>query len=351
MKKREFSVLEAFFILILVGITLAFYNIISPFLIDIFFAILFTHLFYKLFMIFRDKFSRHVSAVFTVLAAFITILVPLLITGFLAGIEAAKGVSLFRGGLSYDSINRIMVWLKTSGVVEQLGFDWQALDLEGQIGELLSQATNVAFNVVSQTLLNTTASLLHVIMILVLMYFFLMTGHELLRDIKTVLPFNETQTDQLVNEIIKMVDATILGTFIVGFIEGVFGGVIFWMFGMPSPIIWGVIMVFISIIPIIGTNSIIWPAGVIMIINGYYVQGIVMIILGFIGISITQHILKPKLLGDRSGVHPVLVLLSLLGGIFWLGPIGLVMGPILMALFIVLWKQFASRYSSELRSR
>jgi predicted PurR-regulated permease PerM len=73
--------------------------------------------------------------------------------------------------------------------------------------------------------------------------------------------------------------------------------------------------------------------------------------LGFGGVALTQNVVKPKLLGDRAGLHPGLVLLSTIGGIAWLGLIGFLVGPLLAALFIIVWEQFAKRYSQALSTK
>jgi predicted PurR-regulated permease PerM len=93
------------------------------------------------------------------------------------------------------------------------------------------------------------------------------------------------------------------------------------------------------------------PAAIIIMTAGNIIGGISLIILGLIGVAVTQNLLKPKLLGNRSGLHPGLVLLSILGGIAWIGVIGFLVGPLLTSLFIVIWNQFGLRYRQQLEQR
>jgi predicted PurR-regulated permease PerM len=148
-----------------------------------------------------------------------------------------------------------------------------------------------------------------------------------------------------------MTSATMVSTLIIGIIEGLFGGILFLIFGLPSPVLWGVVMLIVSMIPLVGTNVIIVPAGIVMIASGRYFAGIVIIILGLVGITLSQNLLKPKLLGNRSGLHPALVLISTLGAIIWIGVIGFLVGPLMASLFIVVWNQFGFKYREELDSR
>jgi predicted PurR-regulated permease PerM len=110
-------------------------------------------------------------------------------------------------------------------------------------------------------------------------------------------------------------------------------------------------MAVISMVPLVGTNLILVPAGTVLILQGRVVAGLVIILVGLAGVAVTQNIIKPKLLGDRSGLHPALALLAILGGIAWLGIVGFVIGPLLVSLFIVIWEQFGRRYRSALDSR
>jgi predicted PurR-regulated permease PerM len=100
----------------------------------------------------------------------------------------------------------------------------------------------------------------------------------------------------------------------------------------------------LSMIPLIGTNIVLIPTGLITLFSGRPAAGLIIMITGAVGVAITQNVVKPKLLGDRTGLHPALALLATIGGIAWLGLIGFLVGPVLAALFIVVWRQFARRY-------
>lgn len=107
----------------------------------------------------------------------------------------------------------------------------------------------------------------------------------------------------------------------------------------------------LSMIPLIGTNLVLIPAGALTILAGRPVAGILIIVAGAVGVAITQNVIKPQLLGERSGLHPALALLSTIGGIAWLGLIGFLVGPVLAALFVVVWRQFAQRYRRLLEGK
>jgi predicted PurR-regulated permease PerM len=170
----------------------------------------------------------------------------------------------------------------------------------------------------------------------------------MLHRIYDTLPVSNTELDELTREAVNTTAATLISTVIIGLIEGTFGALLFIIFGLPSPFLWGVVILILSMIPMIGTNLVLAPAGIILALSGSLFSGLLLVLLGLAGVSFTQNVLKPKLLGERAGLHPAVVLLATLGGIAWLGLIGFLIGPLLASLFIVVWRQFGKRYQHEL---
>ena len=119
------------------------------------------------------------------------------------------------------------------------------------------------------------------------------------------------------------------------------------LFGLPSATLWGLIMVLVSVLPLLGINAVIVPAGVVVIIMGDVGRGVGLIVVGVTGAAVSQNLLRPKLVGDRSGLHPALVLVATLGGLSWLGLVGFVIGPMLATLAMIAWEQFASRHGED----
>ncbi len=347
------NILDLFFITVLAGLTVAFYKIISPFIIDIFLAIVLTHIFWRVFTWLRDRrgLRPKFAAGLTVLLIFFTIMLPVSVMTLLISQEVAGGYTLFRS--RFGSLNSVMLLetIKANPALSGFLEDFSFLRLESRLNEFSRIATKTVFNSISSFLLNSSTIIAHFIVIHILAVPFFIYGQNLLQRIIDISPFSQEDSKEFVSEVVKILDATIMGTFIIGIVEGIFGGIMFAVFQLPSPIIWGTIMVVVSVIPLVGTNAVLWPAGVILIINGRVISGILIILLGFVAISASQHLLKPKLLGDRSGIHPVLILLSLIGGIIWLGPVGFIIGPLITGLFIVIWSQFAIRFRQELAAR
>ena len=124
--------------------------------------------------------------------------------------------------------------------------------------------------------------------------------------------------------------------------------VLFALLGIPSPVFWGIIMAGLSIIPLVGTNSIMVPAFLIHLLLGDYTTAFILLGAGTGVILINQNLIRPRLDADRSGMHTAIALIASLGGLLWLGVIGFLAGPLLTGLFIMIWDQYGKKYKENL---
>jgi len=351
---KKFSLPDWFFFLLLTGLTLAFYKIISPFIIDIFLATLITHLFRKFYNLLKDKYkiSKNASSLLSMLCALFLLIIPLIIIGLLLSNEAANTYFTIKDKwpriqqlLSIDTVNfinqRFPMLANQIDVIKHL-------ELQKHLSKIFSTGAEIMLNLIQRAFFNVSFMFFHLVLMLILMYFLLLDGDKLIERILYLSPLKDADEKELINEIIKISDATLLGTIIVGLIEGIYGGFIFIIFGIPSPLFWGVMMMFFSMVPIIGINTILIPTGLIFLLLGKFVPGIFILALSWGGTTITQNYLKPNLVGKRGGLHPAIVLLSTLGGIAWFGLVGFLMGPMIASLFMAIWNQFGQHYNTEL---
>ena len=119
-------------------------------------------------------------------------------------------------------------------------------------------------------------------------------------------------------------------------IQGILGGILFFIVGIPSAIFWGAVMAFLSIIPFIGAFIVYIPAGIILIIGGHYVAGLIVITVGVLVISQIDNILRPYLISGKTHIHPLLLFFTIMGGIYLFGLLGIVLGPMIAAIFVTI---------------
>jgi len=278
----------------------------------------------------------------------VVIFLPLVIISSLAVNES---ISLYKSISNWnlsEQIKGTAEWLNTtalSPIIQQAETQWT------------SYAANVARSIsvfLFNNIMNITQNSFRFILMLFIMFYslfyFLKDGEKILKRMMTLSPLGNDYEIMLYNKFRSAARATLKGTFIVGAIQGSLGGIIFLITGIPGALIWGIIMTIISLIPAIGCSIIWFPAGIIMLITGHIWQGLAIIIFGLLVISTIDNFIRPKLVGKDIQMHPLLVLLSTLGGIIIFGISGFIIGPIIAALFVASISIYEHHYHNELQN-
>jgi predicted PurR-regulated permease PerM len=174
------------------------------------------------------------------------------------------------------------------------------------------------------------------------MFFLWRDWDRLIKKLHQLIHLRKHHEAHIMSKMNDMTYAIVYGNFIVALIQGAVGALGFMIFGVPSPLVWGLVMAFFSLIHIIGTPVVWVPASLLLILDGIssasnneIIRGVGLFLYGLIIISTIDNILKPKIIGGRGNIHPVLVLIGVLGGIGLFGLIGIIIGPLILGLFNV----------------
>jgi predicted PurR-regulated permease PerM len=132
-------------------------------------------------------------------------------------------------------------------------------------------------------------------------------------------------------------------------LQGLIGGMVFYIVGIPSAVVWGVVMMLFALIPMVGSAIIWFPVAIILLMIGSVWQGIVVLAVGIGLISTIDNIVKPKLVGKDTQLHPLFILLATLGGLAIFGLMGVIIGPIIVALFVSLWDIYGIEFKGQLQ--
>lgn len=162
--------------------------------------------------------------------------------------------------------------------------------------------------------------------------FFFFRDRQLIIDyMRSWLPLTKGEIDQLSDRISDILYATILGRIFLAAIQGALGGLMFWWLGLPTPLLWFLVMSVLALLPFLGA-AIVWvPAAAYLIWSGSVVKGIVLAVWGGLVVSTVDNILYPFLVGPRMQLHPLVTFIGVLGGLGWLGASGLILGPVILA--------------------
>ena len=345
--KREYFLVTLFFLIAAIFFYL-FYRIIIPFFVPITWAAVLVILFHPLYKKLVGKLrSTNLTSLLMCLMIIVIIIGP--ITYLFAALvnEAADAVAkvnqMYREG-EFDNLLRVdLPWIES--VKEKLSqyYDVSKINLDELIKDALDRVTGIIFSQTSWLIANGTKTVFYFILMLFTMYYFFRDGELLMNKIKRLMPISTEQVDKVFAKLRDVIYATMYGGVVVALIQGLLGGILFAVMGIPSAIFWGAIMAFLSIIPLLGAFIVYVPAGIILILGGSYLKGILVIAIGTVVISQSDNVIRPYLIAGRTEMHPLLLFFSIMGGIAMFGLLGVVVGPLVAAVFVTLIKLFEIR--------
>jgi len=351
--KINISLQEVFFFIILIALSIAFYNILKPFIGDIFLALVLVILFKRPFRWLKKKLKnkRKAAGLTTSLVVFV-IVIPLIFIGLIVANEVGENYSKIKN--QWPAIKKEITEDKIKDKFSDIPYlnDYvnkiEISDIENKLDKAVSTATEWTVFVIEKTFSGLTYTLIHVFIMLFLLYFMFADGDILLTRLQYLIPLKDEDETELMYNIEKVTDGIVINSFMLGIIEGTYGGILFAILGIPSPVFWGILMAGLSIIPLLGTNSILIPAVLIHFILGENTTAFILLFAGSGVVLLNQNIIRPRLDANKSGMHTAIALIASLGGLLWMGVIGFLAGPLLTALFIVVWNQYGKKYQKRL---
>lgn len=214
-------------------------------------------------------------------------------------------------------------------------------DLDYYLQVTIKKITEFIIENATKFLASIPAFMLNFFIMIFVIYYLLKDGEPIVKRIKNILPLKESHKQHVFDRFHHITYAMFYGNISVAVLQGILGGIGFLILGVPSPILWGFVMILFALIPYVGTAVIWLPAALNLLFIGYLqndssstIRGIFLIVYGLLVISGIDNILKPKLIGVKANVHPILVLLGVLGGLNLFGFIGLILGPVMLALLM-----------------
>lgn len=347
------SLKDTLFITLLIVVTVAFGWIVRPYFGSIFWAAILAIIFYPIQRMWLRWFRQRatLSAVVTLISIFAIVLVPLY---FLGNALVRESIAVYQGLSNNESaIRQSLGETDLYGtVIEMLGrFGVDEGEFKTKLNQSVRSVAEYFFSRAASAGQNTLSFLAQFFIMFYLLFFFLRDGTRLLEKLSHLLPLGDQKERKLFDRFVSTARATLKGTLIIGLAQGLIGGLVFWLVGISAPVLWGVLMAVLSVIPAVGSVLVWAPAGALLLFMGNVWQGIVVLAVGVFVISLVDNVLRPPLVGRDTEMPDALVLLSTLGGISVFGITGFVIGPIVAAFFLSMWDMFEEAYHRELTER
>ena len=320
-------------------ISALFLVMIKSFLMAILLAGIFSALVYPLYQRLKKwlKGRKTAASGITILIIILIVLLPL--SGLL-GIVTNQAIKVGQTATPWvqkqlSSPIAISQWLEGLPFYEQLEPYRETIYIKA--GELVGAASQFFVNGLQAATMGTMNFIFMVAILLYTMFFFLMDGDKLLDKILFYMPLNDKDERRLLDRFTSVARATIKGTAVIGIVQGAASGIAFALVGIQSSVFWGAVMAVLSIIPAVGTALIWIPAALWLFAQGaWFKAGALIVFCGMI-VGSVDNLLRPRLVGKDTEMHDLLILFSTLGGIAMFGIIGIIIGPIIAALFVTIW--------------
>jgi predicted PurR-regulated permease PerM len=337
------------FLLLLLLVSLSFFLVLKPFYEPIFWAAVIAIISFPIQRRLEGKLKHHhnLSALLTLLFCVTLIIIPVLFVLFTL---AQEGVAFYqRLEAGQIDIAGFLEKLKEFFPRLQVLFGRLGLDFENLNTRLAEMAMAGGSFLATQLVAigqNTIKLIIDLILIVYLLFFFLRDGRQLVEVIVRAMPLGDARERLLFIKFSEMTRATVKGSLLVAMVQGLLGGMIFWVLGVGGAVLWGVVMALLSLLPALGAALIWFPAAVYLVVSGSVWQGIVLALFGLGVISTVDNILRPILVGRDTKLPDYLVLLSTLGGLWLFGLTGFMLGPLVAALFVAFWGIFMREFNA-----
>ncbi|MBE0427380.1 MAG: AI-2E family transporter [Nitrospirae bacterium] len=337
---NRFYTITSIFLLFLLGYFT--YKILRPFLNPIGWAVVFSIVFYPVY-IFLLKFLKFklLASVVTLFIIILIVLGPFTYLSFVLLDEIQDFIGSINTG-PFDSFKNILADSKYAKIIERVQsyVGIQDINIIDTITENIKKISKEISSRVSAGIANIAGMFINLIFMLLAIFFFLKDGPGFLSRVRDYLPFSEDDKNRLISKVKDMIISTVYGGVVVAIIQGVMGGITFYFLGIKSPVLWGASISVMSFLPLLGTFSIWGPMTAYLFIKGYFIKGFILLSVGFLGISMVDNILKPIIISGRTKMPTLVVFFSVLGGIKLFGLIGFIMGPLVLALFVSVFEIF-----------
>ena len=328
------------FFVVLALVTAVFFGLISNFLLACFWATVLAIIFRGTYDWFLKKMNgrENGAATSTVLFILIVVVLPIALVSMMVLNESRLVYEAIENGdlrpqQFLDAAQEKVPAIERA--VARLGIS--EAELESRMRTFITNAVESAGSIALRYTQNAIGFLVQFTLMLYLLYFFIRDGDRIIGAIIDALPIGDEVERQLFERFTKVSRATLKGTVVVATLQGSIGGLLFWILGIPGAVLWGVVMIFLSLLPV-GGSGIIWlPAAIILLIQGQISKGVIIIVVGALIIGLVDNLLRPRLVSRDTKMPDYLVLLSTLGGIAWFGISGFILGPVLAALFLTCW--------------
>ena len=320
----------SFFLILLLGIIVLSFFIFLPYMgalvLAAVFAVIFHPLYRRILRLVRER--ENIAALLTTLCILVIVVLPFVFFGFQLFREARQVYLQVTDPTTVFS-NRLieLVQTRVQTVVPNISVN---------VDDYLQQSLEWLLQRVGGIFASTAKVALNIFLSLLLLFYLLRDGHKLTRRMVDLSPLSNVLDQQIVDRLRVVVNSVIRGSLMIAVTQGVVTGIGLAIFGVPNAVLWGSVTVLAALIPNVGTATVLTPAIIYLFLTDHLAAGIGLLIWGIVAVGLIDDFLGPRLINRGIRLHPMIILLAVIGGLHFFGPIGYVLGPLVISLLFAL---------------
>lgn len=352
-KKRDINANNFAIIGLLLLVTAAIFPIAKIFFVPVIVAAAFATLFFPLYRRVLEVMGkkRGLSSFICCLLIFICLITP---TYIMVQLVVRQGVDLYQSAepvvkdiITKGNNSEFLSRLQNLPIFRKL--QQSNIDIAVPLQEGIKTLMSVGTKAINKTSTGLFDFVFTIFVMFFTMFYFFRDGETLVKRIKYLVPIRADYEELIASRFLLISRATVMVTAIIGITQGTIGALALLIFGVNLWLLWGFIMIILSLIPLMGAWMVLIPAGIIQIILGHTGQGIGIILTCLLFVFIVDNFIRPRLVGRRAKLHDLVIFFSSIGGIAVFGPLGFIVGPVIAALFVAVLDIYGLEFERHLK--
>ena len=278
--------------------------------------------------------NANLAAACSVLMIAVLVVVPLLLLSGRIVEGAAEGATAAKDKIVSGEWRHA---IEMNEILAPVARWMEQLDLSGAVETITNWLTSLSASFVSGSLIGVVTILLT----FYLLFYFLRDRDAALSWLREVLPLTDAEMDELQSRVVDTVEATLYGTVVVAAVQGTLGGLMFWWLGLPMPVLWGLVMGLLAVVPVLGAFVVWVPAAIFLALSGEWAKALILTAWGTVVVGGIDNLLYPILVKDRLRLHTIPAFIAIVGGLILFGASGLLLGPLVLTVtifFLEIWR-------------
>ena len=331
------------------------FRIFQPFIVPVSLAFILASLSYPVFewTCVKLKGRHNLAALLTCIGVTASIILPFIILLLLLAVEVTQVYQKLQTKLSGDNLAYFLDLSQNLHLAPVISWvsqyiDLGAIDIVGNLTTAFERMSYFFLRHSTSILSGLFQTIVNFLVILFTMFFLFRDGTRFAEELRTWNPLSERYEQQIIEKFRKVADATVFGSLLTAVAQGFAGGLVYWALGISNPLFWAFVTAVLSLVPVVGTALVWVPWAIYFFTTGSVVRGVVLVIAAVLFVGMIDNVIRPLLIEGKAKMHTLVVFFSIMGGIAYFGMLGMIFGPILVAIGLTFVELYKLEFRQEL---